>query len=99
MRQELAYDDDSGVPRSGNHGYVGVDKTKCLIFRIQRFLLMTVLYNEKCVQCWYLSTDAAKIDAITSEPKYISMKAVARCYKIVGHLYTNNDIFDETINN
>ena len=49
VRQELAYDDDSGVPRSGNHGYVGVNKTKCLIFLIQRFLLMTVLYMMKSV--------------------------------------------------
>ena len=37
------------LPRSGNHCYVGIDKTKCLIFRIQLFLLMTVFYMMKSV--------------------------------------------------
>ena len=73
MRQELAYDEDSGVPRSRNHCYVGSDKTKCLIFRIQLFLLMTVLCMMKSVFNAYLSTDVAKMDAVTSEPNCISM--------------------------
>ena len=70
MRQELPYDDDSGVPRSGNHCYVGIDTTKCLIFRIQLFPSNdSFIYDEKCVQYGYLSTDVAEMDAITSEPK------------------------------
>ena len=31
------------------------------------------IYDEKCVHYGYLSTDVANMDAVTSEPSYISM--------------------------
>ena len=32
------------------------------------------IYDEKCVQCGYLSTDVAKMDSITSEPSKFQCK-------------------------